>query len=204
MPPSAFQAVVGSSKFQIFLLYHRHPDSDRRAVGGASICGFLCPFRWFQELLHKIPSPKASTKKLKPLRYLKYVVLLVMVVLLPMLVTNQLGMGRSVLCKYLTRRACWSGAIPAVPDQCRDSRRASCITWKAGVLLAVVLDSVFLVYRLFCSGFVSVGAFSFSVGLNKGSLLRWRVDTGKWYPVALARRARKMDGHMLNRPNHME
>ena len=29
---------------------------------GRFICGFLCPFGWFQELLHKIPSPKLSTK----------------------------------------------------------------------------------------------------------------------------------------------
>ena len=43
--------------------------------------------------MHKIPSPKLSTKKLKPLRYLKYAVLLVMVVLLPLLAVNELGMG---------------------------------------------------------------------------------------------------------------
>ena len=29
------------------------------------ICGFLCPFGWFQELLHKIPTKKLSTKKLR-------------------------------------------------------------------------------------------------------------------------------------------
>ena len=46
---------------------------------GRFICGFLCPFGWFQELLHKIPTKKLSTKKLKPLTYLKYAVLLVMV-----------------------------------------------------------------------------------------------------------------------------
>ena len=41
---------------------------------GRFICGFLCPFGWLQELLHKIPTKKFSTKKLKPLTYLKYAV----------------------------------------------------------------------------------------------------------------------------------
>ena len=39
----------------------------------------MCPFGWFQDLLHKIPGKKFSTEKLKPLRYLKYIILLVFV-----------------------------------------------------------------------------------------------------------------------------
>ena len=58
---------------------------------GRFICGFLCPFGWLQELLHKIPTKKISTKKLKPLTYIKYAVLLFMVVLMPMLITNDVG-----------------------------------------------------------------------------------------------------------------
>ena len=62
---------------------------------------FFCPFGWFQELLHKIPFKKISTRKLKPLRFIKYGILLVFVILLPILVTNQLGMGDPFFCKYL-------------------------------------------------------------------------------------------------------
>ena len=80
-PVGAFQAVVGSSKFR-FSYYITGILILFGVLLGRFICGFLCPFGWFQELLHKIPSPKLSTKKLKPLRYLKYAVLLVMVVLL--------------------------------------------------------------------------------------------------------------------------
>ena len=83
-PVGAFQAVVGSSKFR-FSYYITGILILFGVLLGRFICGFLCPFGWFQELLHKIPSPKLSTKKLKPLRYLKYAVLLVMVVLLPFL-----------------------------------------------------------------------------------------------------------------------
>ena len=62
--------------------------------------------------MHKIPSPKLSTKKLKPLRYLKYAVLLVMVVLLPLLAVNELGMGDPFFCKYLCPQGVLEGAIP--------------------------------------------------------------------------------------------
>ena len=81
-PIGSFQAVVGSSKFR-FSYYITGFLILLGVLLGRFICGFLCPFGWFQELLHKIPTKKLSTKKLKPLTYLKYAVLLVMVVLLP-------------------------------------------------------------------------------------------------------------------------
>jgi ferredoxin-type protein NapH len=79
---------------------------------GRFICGFLCPFGWFQDLLHKIPGKKLSTAKLKPLRYLKYVILIVFVILLPMLVTNSIGMGDPFFCKYICPQGVLEGAIP--------------------------------------------------------------------------------------------
>ena len=96
-PVGAFQAVVGSSKFR-FSYYITGILILFGVLLGRFICGFLCPFGWFQELLHKIPSPKLSTKKLKPLRYLKYAVLLVTVVLMPLMAVNELGMGDSYFC----------------------------------------------------------------------------------------------------------
>ena len=68
-PIGSFQAVVGSSKFK-FSYYITGILILIGVLLGRFICGFLCPFGWFQELLHKIPSPKISTRKLKPLRYL--------------------------------------------------------------------------------------------------------------------------------------
>ena len=110
-PVGAFQAVIGSSKFR-FSYYITGILILFGVLLGRFICGFLCPFGWFQELLHKIPSPKLSTKKLKPLRYLKYAVLLVMVVLLPLLAVNELGMGDPFFCKYLCPQGVLDGAIP--------------------------------------------------------------------------------------------
>ena len=117
-PIGAFQAVVGSSKFS-FSYYITGFLILLGVLLGRFICGFLCPFGWFQELLHKIPTKKLSTKRLKPLTYLKYAVLLVMVFLLPAFLVNDVGMGDPFFCKYLwpPRRA--GGSHPAVPCQFR-------------------------------------------------------------------------------------
>ena len=61
------------------------------------VCGFLCPFGWLQELLHKIPCKKLSTKRLKPLTYIKYGVLLLSLIhILPKLarMCNALGVEK--------------------------------------------------------------------------------------------------------------
>ena len=110
-PIGAFQAVAGSSRFR-FSYYVTGFLILLGVLLGRFICGFLCPFGWFQELLHKIPTKKLSTKKLKPLTYLKYVILLVMVVLLPALVVNDVGMGDPFFCKYLCPQGVLEGAIP--------------------------------------------------------------------------------------------
>ena len=99
-PVGAFQAVVGSSKFR-FSYYITGILILFGVLLGRFICGFLCPFGWFQDLLHKIPTKKFSTKKLSGLRYLKYLILVVMVFLLPALVVNVVGMGNPFFCKYL-------------------------------------------------------------------------------------------------------
>ena len=75
-PIGAFQAVVGSPKFK-FSYYIAGFFIFVGVLLGRFICGFLCPFGWFQDFLHKIPSKKLSTTNLKPLRYVKYVILIV-------------------------------------------------------------------------------------------------------------------------------
>lgn len=89
-PIGAFQAVIGSSRFK-FSYYITGFFILLGVTLGRFICGFLSPFGWFQDLLHKIPGKKFSTARLKPLRYLKYIILIVFVILLPLFVTNSIG-----------------------------------------------------------------------------------------------------------------
>ena len=126
-PIGSFQAVVGSSKFR-FSYYITGFLILLGVLLGRFICGFLCPFGWFQELLHKIPTKKLSTKKLKPLTYLKYAVLLVMVVLLPAFLVNDVGMGDPFSASTSVRRACWRGRSRCpLPIPASGQRWASCL-----------------------------------------------------------------------------
>ena len=200
-PVGAFQAVIGSSKFR-FSYYITGILILFGVLLGRFICGFLCPFGWFQELLHKIPSPKLSTKKLKPLRYLKYAVLLVMVVLLPLLAVNELGMGDPFFCKYLCPQGVLEGAIPlSLTNAGIRAALGKLFTWKACILLAVIVGSV-VFYRPFCKWLCPLGAF---YGLcNRISICRLQVDSGRCTACGACSRACRMDVDVFRTPNHAE
>ena len=200
-PIGSFQAVVGSSKFR-FSYYITGFLILLGVLLGRVICGFLCPFGWFQELLHKIPTKKLSTKKLKPLTYLKYVVLLVMVVLLPVLVTNQLGMGDPFFCKYLCPQGVLEGAIPlSLANAGIRSALGSLFTWKFIVLLTVIILSI-VFYRPFCKWLCPLGAFY--ALLNKVSLFQMQVDQSKCVSCGKCAKVCKMDVDVTKSPNHTE
>ena len=200
-PVGAFQAVIGSSKFR-FSYYITGILILFGVLLGRFICGFLCPFGWFQELLHKIPSPKLSTKKLKPLRYLKYAVLLVMVVLLPLLAVNELGMGDPFFCKYLCPQGVLEGAIPlSLTNAGIRAALGKLFTWKACILLAVIVGSV-VFYRPFCKWLCPLGAFY--ALFNRVSLFQMKVDKNKCISCGKCARACKMDVDVTKTPNHTE
>ena len=156
-PIGSFQSVIGSSKFN-FSYYVTGTLILLGVLLGRFVCGFLCPFGWLQELLHKIPSKKFSTKRLKALTYIKYVVLLFAVVLLPVLVVNDLGMGDPFFCKYICPQGVLEGAIPlAAANAGIRSALGHLFTWKLAVLIAVVVLSV-LFYRPFCKWICPLGA----------------------------------------------
>ena len=200
-PIGSFQAVVGSSKFR-FSYYITGILILIGVLLGRFVCGFLCPFGWFQELLHKVPGKKLSTKALRPLRYLKYAVLLVMVVLLPVLVTNDLGMGNPFFCKYLCPQGVLEGAIPlSLASASIRAALGKLFTWKLGILIAVALLSV-VFYRPFCKWLCPLGAFY--ALFNRVSLLQMRVDRDKCVSCGKCARACKMDVDVTKSPNHTE
>ena len=141
-PIGAFQAVVGSSGFK-FSYYITGFFILLGVILGRFICGFLCPFGWFQDLLHKIPGKKFSTARLKPLRYLKYIILIVFVILLPMFVTNSIGMGDPFFCKYICPQGVLEGAIPlSLGNAAIRSALGKLFTWKCFILITVVVLSI--------------------------------------------------------------
>ena len=200
-PIGAFQAVVGSSKFR-FSYYITGTLILLGVLLGRFICGFLCPFGWFQELLHKLPTKKLSTRKLRPLTYLKYAVLLVMVVLLPALAVNEVGMGDPFFCKYLCPQGVLEGAIPlSMTNAGIRAALGTLFTRKLSILLAVAVLSV-VFYRPFCKWLCPLGAFY--ALLNKVSLFQMQVDPNKCISCGKCAKACQMDVDITKTPNHTE
>ena len=200
-PIGAIQAVIGSSKFQ-FAYYVVGLLLFIGVLLGRVVCGFLCPFGWLQELLHKIPSKKFSTKKLHILTYLKYVILLLFVIVLPMTLVNEVGMGDPFFCKYICPAGILEGGIPlSLADPGIRASLGALFTWKSCILLGVVVLSVFF-YRPFCKWLCPLGAF---YGLcNKISMYRLEVDADKCTACGACSRACKMDVDVFRTPNHAE
>jgi len=200
-PIGAFQAVVGSSKFR-FTYYITGFFILLGVTLGRFICGFLCPFGWFQDLLHKLPGKKLSTANLWPLRYLKYLILLVFVILLPLLATNSIGMGDPFFCKYICPQGVLEGAIPlSLGSVAIRSALGRLFTFKSIVLIAVVLLSI-LFYRPFCKWICPLGAI-YSL-FNKVSMLSIRVDSGTCVGCQKCTRVCGMDVDVRKTPNHPE
>ena len=200
-PIGAFQAVVGSSKFR-FSYYITGILILLGVLLGRFICGFLCPFGWLQELLHKIPGKKLSTAKLKPLRYLKYVILVVFVILLPAFVTNSLGMGDPFFCKYICPQGVLEGAIPlALANSGIRAALGHLFTFKFTILALFIILSI-LFYRPFCKWICPLGAI-YSL-FNKVSFLKIQVDHEKCVGCQKCSRVCKMDINVVDTPNHPE
>ena len=156
-PIGAFQAVVGSSQFK-FTYYITGFFILLGVMLGRFICGFLCPFGWFQDLLHKIPGKKFSTEKLRLLRYLKYMILFVFVIFLPIFITNSIGMGDPFFCKYICPQGVLEVAIPlSLGNTAIRSALGKLFSFKLIILIVVILLSI-LFYRPFSKWICPLGA----------------------------------------------
>lgn len=157
-PIGALQSVLGSKNYKVsfyvvgFLIFVG-------ALCGRFVCGWLCPFGFIQDLIHKIPFPK----KLKTfrgdrlLRKLKYVVLLLFVILLPMFAVDQFGISDPWFCKYICPAGTLEGGLPLVLlNQALRSTVGWLYAWKNVLLLLTVLLSV-IIYRPFCKYLCPLG-----------------------------------------------
>ncbi len=200
-PIGSFQAVVGSSKFN-FSYYVTGIAILFGVMFGRFICGFLCPFGWFQELLHKIPTPKLSTKKLKMLTYIKYVILAIAVIALPILLVNPAGIASPYFCKYVCPQGILEGGIPlSIADPNIRATLGKLFTLKS-IILALVVISSMVFYRPFCKWICPLGAFY--ALFNKISFVNYRVDPHKCISCGKCARTCKMDVDITKNAAHPE
>ncbi len=174
-PIGSLQAVLGSAKYKIsfymlgfFLLVG--------ALLGRAVCGFLCPFGWIQELLHRIPSVKKirTFRYDRPLRRLKYIILLVFVILLPLLIVDAAGTGSPWFCKWICPAGTLEGGLPLLfKNPSLRSAAGLLFHWKLGILIITVLLSI-VIYRPFCKYICPLGAIY--ALFNRVSVYRYHVS----------------------------
>lgn len=198
-PIGALQAVLGSRGRQ-FSFYAIGFLVAAGALCGRFVCGWLCPFGLFQELVHKIPFPK-KLKKLpgdKFLRALKYIVLVLFVVILPLTVVNIVGIGDPWFCKYICPAGMLFGGIPlTILDEGIRSAAGMLFAWKFFILAVVVILSI-VVYRPFCRYLCPLGAI---YGLfNPVALLRYEVDSDKCIDCGKCKKSCPMDIDLHKEP----
>ena len=180
-PIGAMQTFFGGLRFNLsvaqkkFGLYVAGLLATVGSAVGRLPCGWICPFGFFQELVHKVPSPKIKIPHF--LTYFRYVVLATTVVALPLLIVDQFGYGQTWFCKWICPAGTLEAGIPLMLIKA-DLRPliGFMYYWKLG-LLALFLVWFALSRRPFCRTVCPLGAFW---GLfNKASLFRMAVDDEK-------------------------
>ncbi|WP_417144739.1 4Fe-4S binding protein [Raoultibacter massiliensis] len=145
------------------------------ALLGRTVCGWLCPFGLIQDLLDKAPLPKVRKGAWsRAFSWGKYVILIGLVIIAPLVLLGATGVGTPAFCAYLCPAGTLEAGIPLVTmNEGLRFMLGSLFNWKVGVLVALVLVSLF-VYRPFCRFLCPLGAlYSF---FNRFALLRYRVD----------------------------
>ena len=127
---------------------------------GRIICGWLCPFGLFQELLYKIKTPKLKKNPVtKILSFLKYVILVFFVLIVPIMYAFR-DTPLPAFCKYICPAGTLEGGIGLLSNKLNESyfsMLGPLFTWKFVLLVSFAVGCVF-VFRLFCRFFCPLGA----------------------------------------------
>lgn len=202
-PIGSLQAVIGSWQFQ-FAAYVSGFLIFIGALMGRFVCGWLCPFGFIQDLLHKIPFPKKIKTFFgdKLLRKLKYIILIVFVILLPMFAVDILGQGTPFFCKWICPAGTLEGGIPLVLlNKALRSTVGWLYVWKNIILILTILASI-MIYRPFCKYICPLGAL-YSV-FNPISVFRYRVDKNKCTDCGACAKVCKMNVNPAENANSPE
>ncbi|NLY70242.1 MAG: 4Fe-4S binding protein [Clostridiales bacterium] len=174
------------------------------AVFGRFVCGWLCPFGLFQDLLYKIPFVK-KVRGIKGDRYLKlvkYLILIIFVIIFPLFVVDLIGQGQTGFCKWIcpsgTLMAGWPLAIAS-----KSIREALgyLFVWKSALLILIIVLSI-IVFRPFCRYICPLGAI---YGLfNLFAFYRYTIDYDRCYECQSCSKTCKLGISVFKTPNSIE
>jgi ferredoxin-type protein NapH len=120
-------------------------------------CGWLCPFGFIQDLLHKVPTRKFNLWR--HLRWVKYGVLVVMVILMPLFLLDHYGLGQPWFCKLLCPAGTLEGALPLVFLKPALWTTLGFYFWNKVTILTIIIILAIFISRPFCRMLCPLGAF---------------------------------------------
>lgn len=173
-PIGAMQAVAGDNRYRISF----YVVGTIMLIGtlfGRLVCGFICPFGLFQDLLYKVKVKKFYVPRIvdKKLRYMKYI-LLIMVLILPVLLANKYGVGAPYFCKLICPVGTLEGGLPLLwKNSSLRNSLGILFVWKLGLLLCIIILSI-IIYRPFCKYLCPLGALY--APFNRYSFFQMNVD----------------------------
>ncbi|MBO6179270.1 MAG: 4Fe-4S binding protein [Selenomonadaceae bacterium] len=154
-PLGAMQTIIGSAG-SVFGFYAFGFILMFGVLCGRFICGFLCPFGLFQELLAKIPLPKKKLPQI--LNYVKYAVLFIFVLLLPLAGALASGIGEPAFCQYICPAGTLEAAIPLLITHSEFMDSVGVLFAVKLTVLLIVIIGCMTVYRFFCKTLCPLGA----------------------------------------------
>ncbi len=164
------------------------------ALVGASVgrlaCGWLCPFGWFQELIHRIPVPKWRLPN--RFNWTRYLALVVLVGIIPFLTAEP----------WFSKLCPWGGLEAAIPQLILVPQLRPLIGplfWIKMAILVVFLAWMAVTRRPFCRWVCPLGAIW---GLfNPISVLRLRIDRSRCIRCARCKEVCPVDILGYENPN---
>ncbi len=168
---------------------------------GRAVCGWICPFGFFQELLYKVPFKKIGIPKL--FEKLKYIILFVTVILLPALyISFDLGLDSPYFCKLICPAGTLEAGIPlAIAKEGIRSTLGLLFGWKMAILIGVIVLSM-AAKRPFCRILCPLGAI-YSI-FNKISFYRIEVSPSKCNRCGKCKSICPIDHTIYEKPNGLE
>ena len=133
---------------------------------------------------------------------IKYIILVVFVLLLPIMVTNYLGMGDPAFCKYICPVGTLEGGITLLSTHSELRQTLGFVFALKVTILAVVVLASFFVYRFFCKVMCPLGAIY--ALFNKISFVHMSFDKDKCIGCGKCVNVCKMDVNPVKDCNSTE